>query len=68
MADRVVLGGEFRQKPNGLSVFREQDFKDAFLAWFPAKYCSITGGWAFLGNIADKPDQQGSYISLQLSW
>ena len=68
LADNLVLGGEYRQKPNDLSAFREQDYKDAFVAWFPAKYASITGGWAFLGNIADKPSQQGSYISLQLSW
>ncbi len=68
LADNLVLGGEYRQKPNDLSVFREQDYKDAFVAWFPAKYVSVTGGWAFLGNIADKPSQQGSYVSLQLSW
>jgi hypothetical protein len=68
LTDNLVLGGEYRQKPNNLSVFREQDFKDAFLAWFPVKYVSITGAWAFLGNIADKPSQQGPYISLQLTY
>jgi hypothetical protein len=68
LTDNLVLGGEYRQKPNNLSAFREQDFKDAFLAWFPVKYASITGAWAYLGNIADKPSQQGAYLSLQLSW
>lgn len=68
LLDNLVLGGEYRQKPNNLSAFREQDFKDIFLAWFPVKYLSITGAWAYLGNIADKPSQQGAYLSLQLSW
>jgi|HubBroStandDraft_1064217.scaffolds.fasta_scaffold57348_2 hypothetical protein len=68
LTDSLVLGGEYREKPNDLSAFREQDFKDAFLAWFPVKYVSITGAWTFLGNIADKPSQQGVYISLQLSY
>jgi hypothetical protein len=67
LADNLVLGGEYRQKPNNLSVFREQDYKDAFLTWFPIKYVSITAAWAFLGNIANQPSQQGAYISLQVS-
>jgi hypothetical protein len=68
LADSLVLGGEYRQKPNDLSVFREQAFKDCFVAWFPVKYVSLTGGWTWLGNIADKPAQQGLYVSLQASW
>jgi hypothetical protein len=68
LTDALVLGGEYREKPNDLSSLREQDFKDAFLAWFPVKYLSITVAWAFLGNIADKPSQQGAYISLQLTY
>jgi hypothetical protein len=68
LTDELVLGGEYRQKPNNLSAFREQDFKDAFLAYFPVKYVSITGAYAYLGNIANKPSQGGPYLSLQLSW
>jgi hypothetical protein len=68
LTDELVLGGEYRQKPNNLSAFREQDFKDAFLAYFPVKYLSLTGAYADLGNIADKPSQHGPYVSLQLSW
>jgi hypothetical protein len=68
LTDSLVLGGEYRQKPNDLSAFREQDFKDVFLAWFPIKYVSVTGAWAYLGNIADKPSQRGPYVSVQASW
>jgi Protein of unknown function (DUF3034) len=66
--DQLVLGGEYRQKPNNLSAFREQDFKDAFIVFFPVKYLSLTGAYADLGNIANKPSQHGPYVSVQLSW
>lgn len=68
LTDNLVLGVEYRQKPDNLSVFREDDFKDVFLAWIPVKYLSITAAYADLGNIADKRHQRGSYLSLQGSW
>lgn len=66
--DNLVLGIEYRQKPDNLSVFREDDFKDVFVAWIPVKYVSLTVAYADLGNIADKNHQRGSYLSLQGSW
>jgi hypothetical protein len=66
--DNLVLGLEYRQKPDNLSVFREDDFKDVFLAWIPVKYLSVTVAYADLGNIADKNHQRGAYVSLQGSW
>ncbi len=63
--DYVILGGEYRQKPNNLSAFRENDFKDVFLAFVPVKYLSLTLAYVDLGNIADKPHQDGWYLSLQ---
>ncbi len=68
LMDQLVLGGEYRRKPNNLSAFREQAFSDVFLAYFPVKYLSLTGAYADLGNIADKPNQRGLYISLQVNW
>lgn len=68
VTDQVILGAEFRQKPSNLSAFREDDFGDVFLAYFPVKYLAITAAFADLGNIADKPGQRGYYISLQGSW
>jgi hypothetical protein len=68
LSDNLILGGEYRQKPNNLSVFREDDFKDIFLAIVPVKYVSLTVGYADLGNIANRPHQGGSYVSLQGSW
>jgi len=65
VTDAIALGLEYRQKPDRLSVFREDDFGDLFVAWFPSKHFSITAAWAKLGNVADKSGQQGLYLSLQ---
>jgi len=68
LCDYTVLGVEYREKPNNLSAFRENAFKDVFLAIVPVKYLSLTVAYVDLGNIADKPNQRGSYISLQGSF
>jgi hypothetical protein len=68
LCDYTVLGVEYREKPSNLSAFRENDFKDVFLAIVPVKYVSLTLAYVDLGNIADKPNQRGSYISLQGSF
>ncbi|MEP7243223.1 MAG: DUF3034 family protein [Gammaproteobacteria bacterium] len=68
LTDSVVLGAEYRQKPNNLSSFEEDDYWDGFAAWFPTKYLSMTAAYADLGNIAMKPDQRGWYLSLQGSF
>jgi hypothetical protein len=68
LADDVVLGGEYRQKPNNLSAFREQDAHDVFTSWFATKNFSVTAAYVDLGNIATHPDQRGLYVSLQASF
>lgn len=68
LSDSVVLGGEYRAKPNNLSAFREQAAHDAFLAYFPVKYLSLTAAYVDLGDIATHPDQHGWYLALQGSF
>jgi hypothetical protein len=68
LTDHVVLGGEYRQKPNNLSTFREEDWQDVFVAYFPVKNLSITAAFANLGNIANRSGQRGYYVSLQGGW
>lgn len=68
LSDPLALGAEYRQKPDKLSAFREQDAWDAFLAWFPRKNVSLTAAYVDLGNIAVHPDQHGWYLSLQTSF
>jgi hypothetical protein len=65
LSDSVVLGAEYRQKPDKLSAFREQDAWDGFLAWFPCKNFSATAAYVDLGNIAAHSNQRGWYLSIQ---
>jgi hypothetical protein len=65
MLDSLILGAEYRAKPDNLSVFKEDDFKDVFVAWVPHKSVSLTLAYTALGNIADKKNQSGWYVSLQ---
>ncbi len=68
LTDRIVLGAEARRKPDNLSVFREETFKDVFVAWFPSKRISVTAAWLDLGQIADRREQRAFYLSGQLAF
>lgn len=66
--DELAVGAEYRFKPDNLSAFREDNFYDVFLAYFPSKSVSVTVAYAVLGQVADKRDQKGTYFSLQLAY
>lgn len=68
LTDNLLIGAEYRAKPNNLSSFKEDDAKDLFVAWFPVRNVSITAAYVDLGNIADKDNQTGWYLSGQLSY
>jgi len=67
----IALGAEYRAKPNNLAfaseAFREQAWKDLFIAWAPCKHASLTLAYVDLGNIVGHPRQTGAYASLQLA-
>lgn len=66
--DYFAMGAEYRYKPDNLSVFREDDFYDLFVAYFLNKNVSLTLAHARLGQIADKKNQKGTYLSLQVGY
>jgi hypothetical protein len=72
--DDLVLGGEYRMKPNnlevsaGTAILREDDAWDLFAAWFPCRGGSLTLAWVNLGNIVSKENQAGLYLSAQASF
>ncbi|NJC41193.1 hypothetical protein GGQ87_001451 [Brevundimonas alba] len=61
----LVIGAEYRTKPDNLSFAEEEDWFDLYAAWAVNKHFSITAAWAALGSIATFEDQRGLYISLQ---
>jgi hypothetical protein len=65
LSRNFALGGEFRTKPNNLSVAKEDSAFDLFAAWFLDKNFSLTAAYANLGNIVLHNHQGGVYLSLQ---
>ncbi len=65
--DNLALGVEYRFKPDNLSVFREDNAYDFFVAWFPSKRVAVALARVGMGQIADKKNQGGTYLSLQIA-
>ncbi len=61
----LLVGAEYRTKPNNLGFAREEDAYDAFAAVALNKTLSITAAYVDLGDIATLPRQRGVYVSLQ---
>jgi hypothetical protein len=68
LTDDLLLGAEYRDKPDNLSAFHENSAADVFIAWAPIKNLSFTTAWADLGRIAGKTPQRGIYISAWLGY
>jgi len=64
---KLAAGVEYRQKPRNLSLDNEKAYYDAFVAWFPTKYVSLTAAYVELGDITifNTTRQHGLYLSLQ---
>lgn len=63
-----AVGMEYRQMPDNLGFAKADDWRTAFIAWFPNKNLSLVGAWVDLGDIATLKNQQGWYVSLQGSF
>lgn len=68
LTDNLLIGTEYRARPDNLISFMEDDAKDLFMAWFPTKYLALTLAYVDLGNIPDKDNQKAWYLSGQLSY
>ena len=68
LTDDVLLGAEYRDKPDNLRALREDGAADVFLAWAPVKSLTFTGAWTDLGRIAGKAAQRGVYLSVWLGY
>lgn len=61
----LVVGAEYRTKPDNRSFAGEDDWFDIYAAWAINKHLSVTAAWADLGSIATFEDQRGVYLSIQ---
>jgi hypothetical protein len=61
----LLVGGEYRMKPDNLGIAKEEDWLDLYAAWSLTPNLTLTGAYADLGSIATFEDQRGFYLSLQ---
>ncbi len=65
LTDNIVLGMDYREKPDELNFAGEDDWQDFFLGWFVNKNLSIVLAYADLGSIAGLDNQKGWYLSFE---
>lgn len=61
----LVVGAEYRTKPDNLGFAGEDDWFDVYAAYALNRNLSVTAAWVDLGSIATFEDQRGVYLSLQ---
>jgi hypothetical protein len=61
----LLVGAEYRTKPDNLGFARENDAYDIYAALALNKTVSVTAAYVDLGDIATLPRQRGVYVSLQ---
>ena len=64
----LLVGGEYRTKPDNLSVAPEGDAMDLFAAWAINDNFTLTAAYADLGNIVTQDKQRGALLSLQAAF
>ena len=68
LSPRLVVGGEYRTRPNNLTIAKEDDAHDVFVAWAFARNATVTAAYADVGSVATMDGQRGAYVSLQLAF
>ena len=65
---RLLVGGEYRTKPDNLGFASEGDAWDLFAAYAIGRHLSLTAAYLDMGAIATFTRQRGGYLSLQTSF
>lgn len=68
LSRHLVLGLDYRTKPDNLSFAKEDDALAAYAVWLPNKHFSVTAAYVDLGDIALHDNQRGFYLSLQMGF
>lgn len=68
LSPAIVVGGEYRTKPDNLGFAQEDDAVDLFAAWSVQRHVTVTAAYVDLGDIATVKRQRGLFLSLQGSF
>lgn len=65
---RLVVGAEYRTKPDNLGFAKEDDWKTGFVAYALTRNLTATAAYVDLGSIASAKHQRGGFLSLQAAF
>jgi hypothetical protein len=65
LSPRLVIGAEYRTKPDNLRFAKEQDWGDMFAAYAVSRNITATVAYADLGSIATFKKQRSLFLSLR---
>ena len=68
LSRRLLVGAEYRSKPDNLAFAREEDAIDLFAAFAVARNFTLTAAYVDLGTIATFAGQRGALLSLQAAF
>ncbi|MDB5703352.1 MAG: hypothetical protein JWN66_468 [Sphingomonas bacterium] len=65
---KLLVGVEYRTKPDNLRFAEENDAYDLFAAWSLTRHVALTAAYVDLGDIAMVKRQHGAFLSIQGSF
>lgn len=68
LTDRILIGAEYRTRPDNLAFADEDDGYDVFAGYAVTDNLSLVAGYVDLGSIATFDDQSGAYLSVQIGF
>ncbi len=68
LSRKLVIGGEYRTKPDNLSIAREEDWYDLFAAFAINRNLTVAAAYANIGSVATSKEQRGGLLSLRASF
>jgi len=68
VSKKLVVGADYRMKPDNLSFAEETDAAAAYIAYFPNKNMSVALAAVDMGRIANQGRQTGVYLSTQVGF
>ncbi|WP_226019099.1 DUF3034 family protein [Novosphingobium sp. FKTRR1] len=68
LSRRLVVGGEYRTRPDNLGIAHENDAVDLFVAYAPIRNVTLTGAYVDVGSVATFGGQRGGLFSVQFAF
>ena len=65
---QLIVGGEYRTKPDNLGFAHESDWLDVFAAYAINRNLTLTAAYVDLGSVATVNNQRGGMLSLQAAF